>query len=158
MRYVIYEKNNPIDIRRISAQTKEAANKFLEIADAKGLTDELYIEREYDIEDYLSKNFYEVDVTSTNGVKVNIISEQEILKLLVEHTKARAVFAYVDIFNSREGYYHFVARDFAENEIEAVQKAKVAFIHEAQTQYKQANWGFEEEYYKNFILKRLQEI
>lgn len=158
MRYVIYEKNNPIDIRRISAQTRESANKVLETADAMGLTDNFYIEREYDIEDYLSKTFYEVDITTMGGVQVNIIPEQEILRLLTEHTKTRGVFAYVDIFNSREGYYHFVARDFAENEIEAIQKAKEAFIHEAQTRCKRANWEFEKEYYKNFILKRLQEI
>lgn len=158
MRYVIYEKNNPIDIRRISAQTRESANKVLETADAMGLTDNLYIEREYDIEDYLSKTFYEVDITTMGGVQVNIIPEQEILRLLTEHTKTRGVFAYVDIFNSREGYYHFVARDFAENEIEAIQKAKEAFIHEAQTRCKRANWEFEKEYYRNFILKRLQEI
>lgn len=158
MRYVIYEKNNPIDIRRISAQTRESANKVLETADAMGLTDNLYIEREYDIEDYLSKTFYEVDITTMGGVQVNIIPEQEILRLLTEHTKTRGIFAYVDIFNSREGYYHFVARDFAENEIEAIQKAKEAFIHEAQTRCKRANWEFEKEYYRNFILKRLQEI
>lgn len=158
MRYVIYEKNNPIDIRRISAQTRESANKVLETADAMGLIDNLYIEREYDIEDYLSKTFYEVDITTMGGVQVNIIPEQEILRLLTEHTKTRGVFAYVDIFNSREGYYHFVARDFAENENEAIQKAKEAFIHEAQTRCKRANWEFEKEYYRNFILKRLQEI
>lgn len=158
MRYVIYEKNNPIDIRRISAQTRESANKVLETADAMGLTDNLYIEREYDIEDYLSKTFYEVDITTMGGVQVNIIPEQEILRLLTEHTKMRGIFAYVDIFNSREGYYHFVARDFAENKIEAIQKAKEAFIHEAQTRCKRANWEFEKEYYRNFILKRLQEI
>lgn len=158
MRYVIYEKNSPVDIRRVSAQTKEAANKILKTADAMGLTDDLYVEREYDIEDYLSKTFYEVDLTSMDGIQANIIPEQEILRLLAEHTRVRGVFAYVDIFNSREGYYHFIARDFAENEVEAVQKAKEAFIHEVQTRCKRANWEFEKEYYKNFVLKRLQEI
>lgn len=158
MRYVIYEKNSPIDIRRVSAQTKEAANKILKTADAIGLTDDLYVEREYDIEDYLSKTFYEVDLMSMDGIQVNIVPEQEILRLLAEHTRIRGVFAYVDIFNSREGYYHFIVRDFAENEIEAVQKAKEAFIHEAQTRCKRANWEFEKEYYKNFVLERLQEI
>ena len=158
MRYVIYEKSSPIDIRRISAQTKEAANEILEMADAMGLTDEFYIEREYDIEDYLSKTFYEVDLTSIDGVQANIVPKQEVLRLLTEHTRMRGVFAYVDVLNSREGYYHFIARDFAENEVEAVQKAKEAFIHEAQTRCKRANWEFEREYYKNFVLKRLQEI
>lgn len=93
-----------------------------------------------------------------DGIQVNIVPEQEILRLLAEYTRIRGVFAYVDIFNSREGYYHFIVRDFAENEIEAVQKAKEAFIHEAQTRCKRAKWEFEKEYYKNFVLKRLQEI
>ena len=158
VRYVIYEKNSPVDIRRVSAQTKEAANKILKTADAMGLTDDLYIEREYDIEDYLLKTFYEVDFTSIDGIQANIIPEQEILRLLTEHTRMRGVFAYVDVLSNREGYYHFIARDFAENEVEAVQKAKEAFVHEAQTRCKRAKWEFEKEYYKNFVLKRLQEI